>query len=78
MPSGGQINYCKTLEESPDLRRLEVDQAARWKFLMFSGAFSAVLFINQMHDKQEVRRRGPDEESGAMTPAPPCILPRAC
>ena len=42
-----RVVYRKVLEDDGNRQKVEVEQLARWKILMFSGSFSTRLFVYQ-------------------------------
>lgn len=45
------VTYRKVLQDDKGKQKVEVEQLAGWKFLMFSGSFTTRLYVYQ--DKQD-------------------------
>ena len=47
MACAQRVSYRRVLEDDGNRQKVEVEQVARWKVLMFSGSFSTRLFVYQ-------------------------------
>jgi hypothetical protein len=50
-----RVSYRRVLEDDGNRQKVEVEQVARWKLLMFSGSFSTRLFVYQDKQRGTVR-----------------------
>ena len=67
------VTYRKVLHDDKKGRqKVEVEQLAAWKFLMFSGSFATRLFVFQ--DRQQ-RTVGAEQQLPLMTPHSPVFIP---